>query len=119
RGLSAGWLAVIHFGAGAAFILFGIVVSLRASLWTGVALYIGCGSLLAFLPWLRRKISRLDAASLRTRLAFSRATTASVALVLTAAVATYQQEALVEEQVIETREVEAQGIARNIHDYLL
>ncbi|HEX2224877.1 MAG TPA: sensor histidine kinase, partial [Thermoanaerobaculia bacterium] len=118
RGLPAGWLAAIHFCAGAVFILFGVLVSLRANLWTGVALYIGCGSILTFLPWLRRKVSRLDAASLRTRLAFSLATTASVALVLTAAVATYQQEALVEEQVIETRHVEAQGIARNIHDYL-
>jgi signal transduction histidine kinase len=117
-GLPPRLLRGIHFCAGLAFMTFGMVVAQQLRFWTGVALYVGCGAGLAFLPWLRRKVSRLDAASLRTRLAFSLSATAVVALVSTAAVATYREEALAEEQVIETRQIEAQSIARNIADYV-
>ncbi|HYG62362.1 MAG TPA: sensor histidine kinase, partial [Thermoanaerobaculia bacterium] len=86
--------------------------------WTGVALYWGCGAILAMLPWLSRRLAQLDPSSLRTRLALALATTSSVALVLTAAVATSQEERLAVEQVIESRQIEANALARNIGDYI-
>lgn len=73
---------------------------------------------MALLPWLSRRLAALDPASLRTRLAFSLATATSVALVLTAAIATSQEERLATAQVIETRRIEAQAIARNVADYV-
>ena len=46
-------------------------------------------------------------------------TATSVAIVITAAVATSQEERLARAQVMETRRVEAQSIARNVADYVL
>ena len=110
------WLA--HLAGGAAFILFGLAFSLPSRAWTGVVLYCGCGLALALLPWLIRQLASLDPSALRTRLAFALATATSVALVLTAAVATTQEERLATTQVLETRRVEAQSIARNVADYV-
>ncbi|MFL6202887.1 MAG: ATP-binding protein [Thermoanaerobaculia bacterium] len=110
------WAA--HLAAGAALFLFGLIFSLPNRAWTGLALYWGCGLAVAVLPWLSRRLAALDPASLRTRLAFSLATATSVALVLTAAIATSQEERLATAQVIETRRIEAQAIARNVADYV-
>jgi len=112
------FLWVAHLAAGAAFAVYGRLFSLPFRAWTGLALYWGGGLALALLPWLSRRLAALDPASLRTRLAFSLATATSVALVLTAAIATSQEERLATEQVIETRRIEAQAIARNVADYL-
>jgi signal transduction histidine kinase len=110
------WAA--HLSAGAGFFLYGAALSLPAQSWTGLAVYWGCGLALALLPGLSRRLAALDPAALRTRLAFTLATATSVALVLTAAVATTQEETLATSQVLETRQVEAQSIARNVADYV-
>ena len=114
----AWYLRATHLAGGAAFFAFGLAFSLPLRAWTGVALYWGGGLALALLPWLSRRLAALDPASLRTRLAFSLATATSVALVLTAAIATSQEERLATDQVLETRQVEAQAIARNVADYV-
>jgi signal transduction histidine kinase len=108
----------VHLLGGLAFITYGILVSVPIRLWTGIALYILCGGALSALPWLRERLGKVDSASLRTRLAFSLATAVSIALILTAAVATYQEEALAEQQVIDAREIEAAAVARNVADYV-
>ncbi|HEX5718665.1 MAG TPA: sensor histidine kinase [Thermoanaerobaculia bacterium] len=118
RNRSAAYVWAAHLAGGAAFLSFGLIFSLPNLAWTGLALYWGCGLALTLLPWLSRQLAALDPASLRTRLAFSLTTATSVALVLTAAVATSQEERLATEQVLEMRKVEAQLIARNVADYV-
>ena len=118
RNSSAAYVWAAHLAGGAVFFFFGLAFSLPNRAWTGLALYWGCGLAVALLPWLSRRLAELDPASLRTRLAFSLATATSVALVLTAAIATSQEERLATAQVLETRQVEAQAIARNVADYV-
>jgi signal transduction histidine kinase len=110
------WTA--HLLAGAGFLAYGLDISLPRRAWTGVVLYIVGGVALAFLPWLSRRLERIDTSALRTRLALALATATSVALVLTAAVATHQEERLASEQVLEIRKVEAQAIARHVADWV-
>ena len=110
------WAA--HLCAGGAFFVYGALLSLPAQSWTGLAVYWGCGLALALLPGLSRRLASFDPSSLLARLAFALATATSVALVLTAAVATTQEEHLAAEQVRETRRIEAQSIARNVADYV-
>jgi signal transduction histidine kinase len=110
------WAA--HLSAGAGFFLYGAMISLPGRSWTGLAVYWGCGLALALLPGLSRRLASFDPSALRTRLAFALATATSVALVLTAAVATTQEERLAANQVKETRGIEAQSIARNVADYV-
>ncbi|HEX3129552.1 MAG TPA: sensor histidine kinase [Thermoanaerobaculia bacterium] len=110
------WAA--HLCAGGAFFVYGALLSLPAQSWTGLTVYWGGGLALALLPGLSRRLAALDPSSLRTRLAFALATATSVALVLTAAVATTQEEHLAASQVLETRRIEAQSIARNVADYV-
>jgi len=110
------WAA--HFLAGAAFVMFGATFSAPRRAWTGLALYVGCGFAVALLPWLSRRFAAHDPSALRTRLAFALATATSVALVLTAAVATHQEEQLAIAQVLDIQRIEAQAIARNVADYV-
>ncbi|MFL6194832.1 MAG: ATP-binding protein, partial [Thermoanaerobaculia bacterium] len=111
-------LWVAHLGAGTAFFVYGAMVSLPGHSWTGLAVHWGCGLALALLPGLSRRLASFDPSALRTRLAFALATATSVALVLTAAVATSQEERLAVDQVRETRQIEADSIARNVADYI-
>ena len=110
------WLA--HLAAGAVFVLFGLLGAWPARAWTGIAFYLGCGAVLAVLPWLALRFSRLDTRALRTRLALALATATSVAMILTAAVATTQEERLATEQVLETGQIEALSIAHAVADYV-
>jgi signal transduction histidine kinase len=110
------WAA--HLFAGAAFVLLGVLVALPRRSWTGIAFYLGCGTALALLPRLSHLLAGLDTQALRTRLALALAAATSIALILTAAVATSQEERLAARQVLETREVEAQSIARAVSDFV-
>jgi signal transduction histidine kinase len=107
-----------HLLAGAAFLAFGFSISLPRRAWSGLFLAFGGGLILALLPWLARRLARIDTASLRTRLALALATATSVALVLAVAVATTQEERQATLQVLETRRVEAQAVARHVADYV-
>jgi signal transduction histidine kinase len=109
------WAA--HLAAGGSFLLYGLALSLPSRSWTGVILYWGCGTVLAFLPWLSERLARIDTAALRTRLALALAIAASVSIILSVAVVTAQEERLANAQVIEMRRIEAQGIAQNVADY--
>jgi signal transduction histidine kinase len=110
------WAA--HLLAGAAFIFNGAVVSLPRRSWSGLFVAFGGGLALALLPWLSRRLARIDTASLRTRLALALATATSVALVLAVAVTTTQEERQATDQVLEMRQAEAQAIARHVADYV-
>ncbi len=110
------WTA--HVITGAAYAWYGLAFSLPRRSWTGLAGSLGLGLGLALLPWLSRGLGKIDTAALRTRLALVLATATSLALILTAAVATNQEERLAIAQVTETRQVEAQAIARNVADYI-
>jgi signal transduction histidine kinase len=113
------WLAwAAHLAAGAAFFLLGLLVSVPGRSWTGMAFYFGGGAALALLPWLSRRLAGLDTRALRTRLALALATATSVALIITAAVATTQEERLAADQVLETQSIEANSIARTVSDFL-
>jgi signal transduction histidine kinase len=111
-------LWAVHLIAGSAFLLLGLLVSLPRRSWTGIAFYLGCGTALALLPWLSRRLAGLDTRALRTRLALALASATSIALILTVAVATTQEERLSAQQVLETRKIEAQSIARTVSDYV-
>jgi signal transduction histidine kinase len=113
-----GLLVAAHLAAGSAFIVYGAVVSFPRRSWTGILLYWGCGAALALLPWLTQWLAGLDTSALRTRLALALATATSIALILTAAVATSQEERLAVEQVLEARQIEALSIARSVSDYV-
>jgi signal transduction histidine kinase len=110
------WTA--HGLAGAAFIAAGAQIALPRLAWTGLFLSFGGGLALVFLPWLARVLERIDTAALRSRLALALVTATSVALVLAVAVTTTQEERQATEQVLETRQVEAHSIARNVADYV-
>jgi signal transduction histidine kinase len=110
------WLA--HAAAGATFIVFGLLVSLPRQTWTGVALYGGGGAVIALLPWVRGRLSALDTAALRTRLALVLAVSTSLGLILATAVATAQEERLAADQAVATQKIEARAIAQNVADYL-
>ena len=110
------WAA--HLLTGAGFFAYGVDISLQRRAWTGVALYLVGGIALAFLPWLSKRLERIDTSALRSRLALALATATSAAMVLTAAVTTTQEERLATAQVLETRQVEAQAIARQVADWV-
>jgi signal transduction histidine kinase len=107
-----------HLTAGLVFIFFGAELSFPARAWTGVVLYWGCGAVLALLPWLSQLLAKLDTSSLRTHLAFALAAASTLSLVVTAAIATSQEERLAVNQELEARRIEANAIARNIGDYV-
>ncbi|HET9211025.1 MAG TPA: ATP-binding protein [Thermoanaerobaculia bacterium] len=110
------WAA--HLLTGAGFFAYGVDISLPRRAWTGVVLYAVGGVALAFLPWLARLLEQIDTSALRTRLALALATATSLAMVLTAAVTTTQEERLATSQILETRKVEAQAIARQVADWV-
>jgi signal transduction histidine kinase len=111
----SGWA---HVPPGLVYVLYGLLVSAPGRLWTGVALYIGGGAVLAGLPWLRPWLAALETASLRARLALTLAVSTSVALVLATAVVTAQEEMLSREQVRALQEIEAHSVAQNVSDYI-
>ncbi|HEX3553272.1 MAG TPA: sensor histidine kinase [Thermoanaerobaculia bacterium] len=108
----------IHLVAGAAFLLFGLLLALPGRAWTGLALYCGGGAVVAVQPWLRRWLAALDTSSLRARLSLALAIASSVTLVLATALATAQEERLAKEQALAVRGIEAQAIARSVSDYI-
>ena len=108
----------VHLAAGAAFLTYGALVPLPGRIWTGVALYWGCGGAVVLLPWLRRRLMASDPRSLGTRFAFVFAVATAVALILTVAVVTTQEESLSGRQVARNQEREAQVIASNVADYV-
>ena len=107
-----------HLLGGLSLAAFGLLVALPSRGWTGVALYGGCGLVVAGLPWLRRLFAQADAAALRTRLSLALALATSVTLILAVAVVTDQEERLAAEQVRQMQQVEAASIAQNVADYL-
>jgi signal transduction histidine kinase len=116
--LSRGRSAALHLFAGLVFISFGIFSSIPLRAWTGIPLYWGCGTVVALLPWLRRRLATLDTATLRARLGLALGLATSLSLILATAIVTHQEERLVEEQVREALRIEAAAIARNVDDYV-
>jgi signal transduction histidine kinase len=116
--LSRGRTAAIHLFAGLVFVSYGIFSSIPLRAWTGITLYWGCGTAVALLPWLRRRLATLDTSALRTRLGLALGVATSLSLILATAIITHQEELLVEEQVREALRIEAEAIARNVDDYV-
>lgn len=108
----------IHVLAGAAYLVFGGMVSVPGRIWTGIVLYLGGGLMIALLPWVRRWLARLDTKALTTRLALAMAIATSLALISATAVVTAQEERLAAEQVRNIQRIEARAIAQNVSDYL-
>jgi len=108
---------IAHLLAGLSFVGFGLLVALPSRGWTGVALYLGCGGVIAGLPWLRPVFARADAAALHTRLSMALVLATSVTLILAVAVVTDQEERLAAEQVRQMQQVEAISLAQNVADY--
>jgi signal transduction histidine kinase len=117
-GATRRWRWPIHGLAGITFVVFGLAVALPRQSWTGVALYIGGGAILAFLPWLRPRLAALDTASLGARLALTLAVSTSLSLLLATAVVTAQEELLAHGQVKVIQEIEARSVAQNVSDYI-
>jgi signal transduction histidine kinase len=115
RGRSA---AIIHLADGLVFVSYGIFTSIPLRAWTGISLYLGCGTVVALLPWLRRRLARLDTAALRTRFGLALGMATSLSLILATAIVTHQEERLAEEQAREALRIEAEAIARNVDDYV-
>ncbi len=111
------WLA-LHLGGGAAFLAFGLLVSLPRQAWTGVALYLISGLAIMLLPWLSRRLAAADGGALRARLAMALALTATLALILAVAVVTDQEERLAGEQAIDVQRIEAASVAQDVGDFL-
>jgi signal transduction histidine kinase len=107
-----------YLATGGTLIAMGILGAFPRRAWTGIALNLGGGAVLAVLPWLSARLASVDTSALRSRLALALATATSVALVLSVAVATSQEERLAIEQVREARQIEANAIAQNVSDYV-
>jgi signal transduction histidine kinase len=117
-GLRRGEAWMIHLFAGTTLVLRGLLISLPAATWTGVALYCAGGIVVALLPRVRPWLASLDTSALQARLSLTLAISTSLALVLATAVATVQEEQLAKEQAGETQEVEAKSVAQNVYDYV-
>jgi signal transduction histidine kinase len=113
-----GAVLAVHLAAGAAALLFGLLVALPARAWTGVAFYLISGPVVMLLPALRRRLARVDAGALRARLALALALTATIALILAVAVVTAQEERLAAEQTIDVQRIEAASVAQEVGDFL-
>jgi signal transduction histidine kinase len=116
--LSQGRSAAIHLAGGLVFVTYGIFTSIPLRAWTGIPLYLGCGTVVALLPWLRRRLARVDTAALRTRFGLALGMATSLSLILATAIVTHQEERLAEEQAREALRIEAEAIARNVDDYV-
>ncbi len=116
--ITRGKLWAAHIFAGASLLAFGVLTALPGRLWTGIALYCGGGVMVAVLPWLRRRLGRLDTAAIQTRLALALAIATSLALILATAVVTAQEEQLAVEQALAIQRIEARAIAQNVSDYV-
>ncbi|HEY0781317.1 MAG TPA: HAMP domain-containing protein, partial [Thermoanaerobaculia bacterium] len=119
RGSPPRWLlSAIHLLAGAALVAFGLQFSFPARAWTGIAFYVGGGTVVAFLPWLRTRFGALDSTALRTQLALVLAIAMSLALILAVAVVSAQEESLAARQAQEAHQTEVRGVAQDVFDYV-
>jgi signal transduction histidine kinase len=109
---------LVHLFSGSTFVVFGLLTAVPPRVWTGIILYCGGGLAIAFLPGLRRGLAALDTAALRTRLSLALAIATSLALILSTAVVTAQEEQLAKEQAGETEQIEAKSVAQNVFDYV-
>jgi signal transduction histidine kinase len=109
---------VLQALGGAAYVLFGILVSVPGQLWTGVFLYIGGGAAVVCLPGVRRWLAALDTSALRAHLSLVLAVATALSLIVATAVATAQEERLAREQARATQEIEARSVAQNVSDYI-
>jgi signal transduction histidine kinase len=118
RRAPARFVRAAHLAAAAGFLAFGAGVSLPQRAWTALAVNSAYALVLALAPWLSRRLDRRSPPSLRARLALVLAVATSLALVATAALATWQEERLALEQMRAAQEVEAQAIAANLAEFL-
>ncbi|HEV8632054.1 MAG TPA: HAMP domain-containing sensor histidine kinase [Thermoanaerobaculia bacterium] len=79
-----------HLLGGGAFLAFGLLVSARQQAWTALGVNLVYGGTLLLAPWLSPRLAHLDTSALRVRLAFTLATSTSLALIVTAAALTRQ-----------------------------
>ncbi|AFY84822.1 hybrid sensor histidine kinase/response regulator [Oscillatoria acuminata] len=86
---------LVHFFAG--IFLWTWIVGTGFSLWNGVLSYAGLGTALAFLPWISKRLNRLDPHSLQTRVAVASIGIVTLPLVsLTTLVSLPQEQATIE-----------------------
>jgi PAS domain S-box-containing protein len=85
----------VHFFAG--IFLWTWIIGMGFSLWNGVLCYAGLGTALAFLPWISKRLNRLDPHSLQTRVAVASIGIVTLPLVsLTTLVSLPQEQATID-----------------------
>ncbi len=99
---------------GAAYLAWFVGSALPLRVWTGIILYAGVGGLLVSGPWLARWTPRIDASSLRVRLALLMASSAAFPLLFVATVATGLEEQAAAERQLELQQAIAGGLAADV-----
>jgi signal transduction histidine kinase len=112
------WLQAAHLAAGGSLVVFGIVPAGPPPSWIGISLYLGIGSAIALLPWLREWTAGIDTSALRARLSLALAVATSLSLISAVAVSTTQEARLATFQATDTIAVEARSVAQNVRDYI-
>ncbi len=101
------------------FFAFLLVAALPSRDWTGVAYYGGFGTTLALLSWADPLLDRLRAASLRVRFVMALTGVMILAMIVPVAVVGDWAESAATAQVMETQQVLATGLARDVHDFVI
>jgi PAS domain S-box-containing protein len=101
-----------------AFFLFGATVAVPSRAWTGIAYYGGFGAALVVLAWMAPQLRRLDAGSLRTRLALVLAATTAVPVLLLTPVYSHEEEIQAVNAQLARQQTLATILARDVADYV-
>jgi PAS domain S-box-containing protein len=103
-----------HLAIAAVFLAFLPLATLPHREWAALFFFGGFGIVLAFLPWLGPRLERMEANSLRGRLAFTLAVAASAPLVIAVTLTGAVQEQRTIQQTLERYELQAQATALSI-----
>jgi HAMP domain-containing protein len=107
-----------HLLLGATMVVFGPPLALTARAFTSIAYYVGFGTLIVGLPFLRARLRRSDPGSLRTRLALAFGLAVSVPLVVTMALVSDQIERSARTEALSRTRILAETLAVGISDYV-
>lgn len=103
----------------AVFVAYLVEVAWPLRAWTGIAYYGGMSlALLALTPWLKGKFARIDPASFSTRLALLLAAAVTLAMTISAATTTSEQERLARTDAEARMQTAAIFVASDISHYI-
>ncbi|HEY9838478.1 MAG TPA: cache domain-containing protein, partial [Vampirovibrionales bacterium] len=94
------------------------IVGLGFSLWNGVLSYAGLGTALAFLPWIGKRLNRLDPLSLQTRVAVASIGIVTLPLVSLTTLVSLPQEQATIDHALTVQQSLAVALSQDIATYI-